>query len=73
MALMVAAIANGGKVLWPRLVDRIEPADPHSDESPVVFPRKPVRDELGASPRALQLVRDAMLADVEDERSEERV
>ena len=68
MALMVAAIANGGKVLWPRLVDRIEPADPHSDESPVVFPRKPVRDELGASPRALQLVRDAMLADVEDEK-----
>ena len=27
MAVMTAAIANGGKVLWPRLVDRIEPQD----------------------------------------------
>ena len=25
MAVMTAAIANGGKVFWPRLVSRIEP------------------------------------------------
>ena len=30
IAVLTAAIANGGKVLWPRLVDRIETADPTS-------------------------------------------
>lgn len=66
MAVMTAAIANGGKVLWPRLVDRIEPRDPTSSEAPGVFPNARVRDELGVRPRNLQILRDAMLADVED-------
>jgi penicillin-binding protein 2 len=66
MAVMTATIANGGKVLWPRLVSRIAPADPHSGEPVVTFPAGRVRDELGVSARTLQLVRDAMLADVED-------
>ena len=30
MAVAYAAIANGGRVLWPRLVERIEPQDPAS-------------------------------------------
>ena len=38
MAVMVSAIANGGKVLWPRLVERIEPQDPTSGEAPADFP-----------------------------------
>lgn len=67
MALLVAAVANGGKVLWPRLVDRIEPADPTFDDPPQVFPRRPARDDLGVTARSLQLTREAMLADVEDE------
>ncbi|SPE52840.1 Penicillin-binding protein 2 [Verrucomicrobia bacterium] len=66
MAVMTAAIANGGKVLWPRLVDRIEPQDPTSNLGTQVFPSAQVRDELGVKPRTLQLLREAMLADVED-------
>jgi penicillin-binding protein 2 len=65
MAVMVSAIANGGKVLWPRLVDRIEPQDPSSGEVATNFPSGMVRDELGVHPRSLQILRDAMLADVE--------
>jgi penicillin-binding protein 2 len=66
MAVMTAAIANGGKVLYPRLVSRIEPADPQEGEPVVHFPSGRVRNELGVSARTLQLVRDAMLADVEE-------
>jgi penicillin-binding protein 2 len=66
MAVMVAAIANGGKVLWPRLVDRIEPPGPLADEQVLHFPQKNPRDDLGVHPRTLKIIRDAMLADVED-------
>ncbi len=65
MAVMVSAIANGGKVLWPRLVDRIEPQDPASREGASRFPAGVVRDELGVHPRSLKVLREAMLADVE--------
>ncbi len=67
VAILVAAVANGGKVLWPRLVNRIESGDPNSGEPPTIFPWRPPRDDLGVSPRTLQLVRAAMLADVEEE------
>jgi penicillin-binding protein 2 len=66
MTVMTAAVANGGKVLWPRLVQRVEAADPTLGEPPVVFPPRQFRDELGVSARNLKLVQDAMLADVED-------
>lgn len=65
MAIMTAAVANGGKVLWPRLVDRVEPADPHSDEPKRIFPPRPPRDDLGVKARTLEITREAMLADVE--------
>jgi penicillin-binding protein 2 len=65
MAVMVSAIANGGKVLWPRLVDRIEPQDPAAGETVSRFPAGVVRDELGVHPRSLKILREAMLADVE--------
>jgi len=65
MAVMVSAIANGGKVLWPRIVDRIEPQDPVSGGAATRFPAGVVRDELGVHPRNLKILRDAMLADVE--------
>ncbi len=64
MAVMISAIANGGKVLWPRLVDRIEPQDPSSGEVATNFPSGVVRDQLDVHPRSLQILRDAMLADV---------
>jgi penicillin-binding protein 2 len=64
MAVMVSAIANSGKILWPRLVDRIEPQDPASGEVSTNFPSGVVRDNLDVHPRSLQILRDAMLADV---------
>ena len=64
MTVMTAAIANGGRVLWPRLVDRIEPQDTLAGEAATNFPSGLVRDELKVHPRNLQLLRDAMLADV---------
>lgn len=66
MAVMVSAIANGGTVFWPRLVARIEPQDLLSGEQPTIVPQGRVRDYLGVSPRSLRIVREAMLADVED-------
>ncbi len=66
MAVMTAAIANGGKVLRPRLVDRIEPPDPALGGQTNYLPAVEVRDDLGVKPRNLQIVREAMLADVED-------
>ncbi|HUB88064.1 MAG TPA: penicillin-binding transpeptidase domain-containing protein [Verrucomicrobiae bacterium] len=66
MAVAYAAIANGGKVLWPRLVERIEPEDPDSGEAPTVFPSGIVRDELDVKPANLNILRKAMLAETED-------
>ena len=66
MAVVYSAIANGGKVLWPRFVERIEPQDPASGEAPTIFPSGVVRDTLGVRPRSLKIVHDAMLAETED-------
>jgi penicillin-binding protein 2 len=65
-AVMISAIANGGKVLWPRLVQRVEPADPQFGDTVIEFPPKPPRDFLGVSERTLNITREAMLADVEE-------
>jgi len=66
MAVMVAAIANGGKVMWPRLIDRIVPADSTSDELAILFPPKPPRDHLPVSESTLMITRQAMSADVDE-------
>jgi cell division protein FtsI/penicillin-binding protein 2 len=66
IAVMISAVANGGKVLWPRLVDRLEPQDPSSGIPAIVFPSGVIRDELGLKPRSLEILRDAMLGDTED-------
>jgi len=66
MAVVTSAIANGGKVLWPRLVARIESQDPASGEAATVFAGRQVREELGVKGRTLAILREAMLADVED-------
>ena len=65
MAVMTSAIANGGQVLWPRLVDRILPQDPAVDKTAAHFPAGVVRDELGVSARSLKILRAAMRADVQ--------
>jgi cell division protein FtsI/penicillin-binding protein 2 len=63
---MISAIANGGKVLEPRLVGRIEPQDPAASEAPTIFPSGLVRGELNVHPRSLKILQDAMLAETED-------
>jgi penicillin-binding protein 2 len=67
MAVMTCALANGGKVLKPRLVDRLESQDLLGIEPPQVIPKGAVRDHLGVSKRSLDLVREAMLAETEDQ------
>lgn len=66
MAVMTCALANGGKVLRPRLVDRVESPELAGLEPPQVYPSGQVRDHLGVSQRSLAIVRDAMLRETED-------
>ncbi len=63
MAVAYSAIANGGTVFWPRLVEQIEPQDPASGEAATNFPAGLVRDQLDVSARSLKILRDAMLAE----------
>ncbi|MBI3878895.1 MAG: hypothetical protein HY301_02380 [Verrucomicrobia bacterium] len=66
MAVMTAAIANGGKVFWPRIVERIEPQEDQVQQRPQLLPAGRLRDELHVSQRSLDIMRDAMYGDVED-------
>jgi penicillin-binding protein 2 len=66
IAILTAAIANGGDVLWPRLVDRIETSDPTSDRKTQVLPNCRIRDRLGVSRDTIRIMQEAMLADTED-------
>lgn len=66
MAVMTCALANGGKVLMPRMVDRLESQGLADIEPPTIFPKGQVRDQLGVSKRNLDIVREAMLAETED-------
>ena len=66
MTVLVAAIANGGNVLWPRLVQRIEPLEGGSGPGTTNFPGGQIRDRLIVHPRTLNILRDAMRADVAD-------
>jgi penicillin-binding protein 2 len=66
MAVAYSAIANGGTVLWPRLVDRIEPQNPSNGEEPMVQPSGVIRDYLGVHQRSLNILREAMLGETEN-------
>jgi penicillin-binding protein 2 len=66
MAVAYAAIANGGTVFWPRLVERIEPQDPAGGETATNFPSGIVRGNIGVSTHSLKVLREAMLAETED-------
>jgi penicillin-binding protein 2 len=67
MAVMVSAIANGGTILWPRLVERLEPQDPSLGGSVTNYPAGLVRDHLTVHPRNFQILRAAMYADVQSD------
>ncbi|MCX6927788.1 MAG: penicillin-binding transpeptidase domain-containing protein [Verrucomicrobia bacterium] len=66
IAVLTSAIANGGKVLGPRLVDRVEAQDPTLGVPPLIFPAGRVPDQLGVSDQTITIMHDAMLADTED-------
>jgi penicillin-binding protein 2 len=67
MAVAYSAIANGGTVLWPQLVSRIEPQNPSAGETATNFPSALVRDRIGVSMRSLRILHDAMLGETEDQ------
>ena len=64
LAVMIAAVANGGKILTPQLVLRTAGPAELMAEPPIAHPT--VRDDVRVAERNLDLVRDAMLADTED-------
>jgi penicillin-binding protein 2 len=66
MTVFASALANGGEVLYPRLVDRIEPQDALSGGPVIVTPKHRVRDNLGVSRRSLDILEKAMLQDTEN-------
>jgi penicillin-binding protein 2 len=67
MAVVTAAVANGGRVLVPRLVARIEPVEAGLGESLTNTVPVRVRRDAGVPARHLELIRTAMLAETEEE------
>jgi penicillin-binding protein 2 len=66
VATMIAAVANGGTVLTPRLVEQVAAADAFDLVPARYFAPGRVRAQLGLSARSLNLLREAMYADVQD-------
>lgn len=67
LAVAIAAVANGGKVLTPQIVLQTTKADELIPPAHSVGVKPIVRHSIPFSAHALQVVRDAMRADVEDE------
>ena len=65
MAVMTSAVANGGKVLQPRLVTRVDSRQAFGQAQNKVIPVK-VHDDLNLKPETVELLHRAMLADVAD-------
>jgi penicillin-binding protein 2 len=66
MAVAIAAVANGGRVLWPQLTIATNAQDGIVDPRERIAVRPRIRDQLPVSQRTLDVIRDAMLADTED-------
>lgn len=66
IAVLMSAIANGGNVLRPRLVDRIELPEGVFTQEPIVFPKGEIRDRLGVSQRSLAILQGAMVGETEE-------
>lgn len=64
MAVMTAAVANGGKILKPRIVMRLEPQDLHPDAQTLEFTAPQVKRELHLNPKHLATLQSAMRDDV---------
>lgn len=66
MATMISAVANGGTVYWPRLVQRLESQEVLNATPVRVYESGRVRDQLEVTQRTLGVIYNAMLADTED-------
>jgi len=66
MAVATAAIASGGKVLWPQLIISAERQDALIDPASRQPLQPRLRDRLPVSNRTLSIIQAAMLADTED-------
>jgi len=66
LAVAVSAIANGGKVFWPRVVDRIEPGDPFAEGDTTRIRPGQIRSEIRVAKRHFDVLRAAMRDDVSD-------
>jgi penicillin-binding protein 2 len=66
MCVVACALANGGKVLWPRLIDHIAPQDPLSDGQPIYFQKGRVRNTVNVRPNTFRMLQAAMLDDTEN-------
>jgi penicillin-binding protein 2 len=63
MAGVIGAIANGGRIFWPRLINHsFSPATGHEEQ---LFAPGRLRDVVKMDPRHLELIRHAMLDDTE--------
>jgi penicillin-binding protein 2 len=67
LALVIGAVANGGSLFWPRLIDRIEPSDPLSEAPVEQFQPSQVRSQLNIRREHLDILRAAMRDDVSSE------
>jgi penicillin-binding protein 2 len=63
MAAVIGAIANGGKIFWPRLVSHFR--SPQTGDQEQLFAPGRLRDTVKINPRDLELIRHAMLDDTE--------
>jgi penicillin-binding protein 2 len=67
VAVLTSAIANGGNVYWPRIVSHIEPPEGSPGAPPIqTLEQGRLRNQLHVKPRTLEVLHQAMLADVED-------
>jgi penicillin-binding protein 2 len=65
MCVVACALANGGKVLKPRLVDRIVSQDPLSDGQTIYFQKGQVRNLVNVRASTFRTLQAAMLDDTE--------
>ena len=66
LAVAYAAVANGGTIFWPRMVDRLESSDVLSDQAPDQIRPGQVRTVLGLRRENLVRLHEAMRDDVAD-------
>jgi penicillin-binding protein 2 len=64
MAVLTSTVANGGYLLQPRLVARIEPAEPWMGGEIQTFPPRQIRSRLPYRTEHLDIVQRAMREDV---------